>query len=86
MTIKLPNENPVTHARCQPPRRERAQMISEHVQPGSPPKNSTALSPFIVDELDAIRPRFLQRGAAGAKSICTSVNHVVCHGIRRTGA
>ncbi len=56
------------------------EMIVEHVQPG-----------ITTDELDAICHKYIteQQGAIPAplnyhgfpKSICTSVNHVVCHGI-----
>ena len=61
-------------------------MIGEHVQVGT---TTDALNEichnFIVDELDCI-PAPLNYGGGGGqmpfpKSICTSVNHVVCHGI-----
>ena len=62
------------------------EMIGEHVQVGT---TTDALNEichnFIVDELDCI-PAPLNYGGGGGqmpfpKSICTSVNHVVCHGI-----
>ncbi|WP_339860830.1 type I methionyl aminopeptidase [Paremcibacter congregatus] len=58
---------------------ETLDMITEHVQPG-----------VTTEELDRICAEFVaERGAISAplnyrgfpKSICTSINHVVCHGI-----
>lgn len=55
-------------------------MIGEHVVPGV---TTDALDQichrYIVDEQDAIPAPLNYRGFP--KSICTSVNHVVCHGI-----
>ena len=55
-------------------------MIEPHVLPGV---TTQALDErchnFIVDELSAIPAPLNYRGFP--KSICTSVNHVVCHGI-----
>lgn len=61
-------------------------MIEEHVKPGVTTDHLNSLChDFIVNELDAV-PAPLGYGGAGSrppfpKSICTSVNHVVCHGI-----
>lgn len=62
------------------------EMIGEHVQVGT---TTDALNEichnFIVDELDCIPAPLNYGGGDGQmpfpKSICTSVNHVVCHGI-----
>ncbi len=62
------------------------EMIGEHVVPGT---TTEALNErchnFFVDELGCV-PAPLNYGGGGGqdpfpKSICTSVNHVVCHGI-----
>jgi len=61
-------------------------MIEEHVVPGVSTEHLDQLChDFIVNELDCI-PAPLNYGGGGGqmpfpKSICTSVNHVVCHGI-----
>ncbi|MBR9813632.1 type I methionyl aminopeptidase [bacterium] len=61
-------------------------MIEEHVKPGVTTDHLNSLChDFIVNELDAV-PAPLGYGGAGSrppfpKSVCTSVNHVVCHGI-----
>ena len=61
------------------------EMIGEHVQPGVTTDHlNTLCHEFIVDELGCIpAPLHYTNGAAPPfpKSICTSVNHVVCHGI-----
>ncbi len=55
-------------------------MIGEHVKPGvSTAALDQICHEFIVDELQAIPAPLNYRGFP--KSICTSVNHVVCHGI-----
>ena len=55
-------------------------MISEHVKPGiSTDKLDQICHQYIVEELEAIPAPLNYRGFP--KSICTSVNHVVCHGI-----
>ena len=55
-------------------------MISEHIIPGvSTEQLDTICHTFIVDELGAVPAPLNYRGFP--KSICTSVNHVVCHGI-----
>jgi methionyl aminopeptidase len=55
-------------------------MIGEHVKPGvSTDELDRICHAYIVDELDAIPAPLNYRGFP--KSICTSVNHVVCHGI-----
>lgn len=55
-------------------------MIAGHVEPGvTTGKLDEICHAFIVDELEAIPAPLNYRGFP--KSICTSVNHVVCHGI-----
>ena len=55
-------------------------MIGEHVRPGvTTGELDRICHEYIVDELDAIPAPLNYRGFP--KSICTSVNHVVCHGI-----
>ncbi len=65
-------------------------MISEHVRPGVTTDRLNQLChEFMVDELNCI-PAPLNYGGNNSqppfpKSICTSVNHVVCHGIPSDG-
>ncbi len=55
-------------------------MIRPHVQPGiSTGELNTICHDFIIGELEATPAPLNYRGFP--KSICTSVNHVVCHGI-----
>jgi methionyl aminopeptidase len=55
-------------------------MIGPHVQPGVSTDELNAICHrFIVEAQDAIPAPLNYRGFP--KSICTSVNHVVCHGI-----
>jgi methionyl aminopeptidase len=55
-------------------------MIAEHVQPGvTTGRLDDICHAYIVDELDAVPAPLHYRGFP--RSICTSVNHVVCHGI-----
>jgi methionyl aminopeptidase len=55
-------------------------MIGEHVQPGvSTDELNRICHDFIVQRQEAIPAPLNYRGFP--KSICTSVNHVVCHGI-----
>ena len=55
-------------------------MIAEYVQPGvTTGKLDEICHAYIVDELKAIPAPLNYRGFP--KSVCTSVNHVVCHGI-----
>src|SRR5690606_29434900 len=55
-------------------------MIEEHVRPGvSTDDLNRICHEYIVGELDAVPAPLNYRGFP--KSICTSVNHVVCHGI-----
>jgi len=55
-------------------------MIGPHIQPGvTTVELDEICHSFIVDALDAIPAPLNYRGFP--KSICTSVNHVVCHGI-----
>jgi len=62
------------------------EMIGEHVEPGiSTGEIDRICHAFIVDELDCIPAPLNYRGSPGQppfpRSICTSVNQVVCHGI-----
>jgi methionyl aminopeptidase len=55
-------------------------MIGEHVAPGITTEELDQICHrFIVEEQDAVPAPLNYRGFP--KSICTSVNHVVCHGI-----
>ena len=55
-------------------------MIEPHVVPGITTDELDAIChKFIVDELDSVPAPLNYQGFP--KSICTSVNHVVCHGI-----
>jgi len=62
------------------------EMIDEHVQPGVTTERLNEIChDFIVEQLQCV-PAPLNYGGGGGqmpfpKSICTSVNHVVCHGI-----
>ena len=56
------------------------EMIGEHVQPGiTTDELNTLCHDYIVNEQQAIPAPLNYHGFP--KSICTSVNHVVCHGI-----
>ena len=56
------------------------EMIEPHVQPGiTTDELNTLCHDFIVNEQDAIPAPLNYHGFP--KSICTSINHVVCHGI-----
>ncbi|MCY4143193.1 MAG: type I methionyl aminopeptidase [Gammaproteobacteria bacterium] len=62
------------------------EMIGEHVEPGiSTGELDRRCHDYIVDELDCIPAPLNYSNAPNQppfpKSICTSVNHVVCHGI-----
>jgi len=62
------------------------EMIGEHVEPGVTTEDLDRIChDFIVDELDCIPAPLDYTFSADQppfpKSICTSVNHVVCHGI-----
>ena len=60
------------------------EMIGEHVQPGvSTGELDRICHRHIVDKQDAIPAPLNYKGFP--KSICTSVNHVVCHGIPSDG-
>ena len=55
-------------------------MIGPHIQPGVTTLELDQIChSFIVDTLNAIPAPLNYRGFP--KSICTSVNHVICHGI-----
>ncbi|MBL7249170.1 type I methionyl aminopeptidase [Alloalcanivorax sp. C16-2] len=56
------------------------EMIGEHVRPGVTTEELDRLChDYIVNEQDAIPACLGYRGFP--KSVCTSVNHVICHGI-----
>jgi methionyl aminopeptidase len=56
------------------------EMIEEHIKPGiSTGELDRICHAYTIDEQDAIPAPLNYRGFP--KSICTSVNHVVCHGI-----
>ena len=56
------------------------QMIEPHVQPGiTTGELNDICHRYITEDLDAIPAPLNYRGFP--KSVCTSVNHVVCHGI-----
>ena len=62
------------------------EMIGEHVRPGVSTEHLNELCHrMIVDELDCVPAPLNYTNGPGTppfpKSICTSVNHVVCHGI-----
>src|ERR1700761_6813156 len=55
-------------------------MIGAHVKPGVTTDELAKLCPdVIVDELKSTPANLIYRGFP--KTICTSLNHVVCHGI-----
>lgn len=55
-------------------------MIGPHVQVGATTDElNTLCHNYIVDDLDAVPAPLNYRGFP--KSVCTSVNHVICHGI-----
>jgi methionyl aminopeptidase len=55
-------------------------MIGQHVRPGIATEELDRIChDYIVGELDSIPAPLNYRGFP--KSICTSINHVVCHGI-----
>ncbi|PAV24845.1 methionine aminopeptidase type I [Tamilnaduibacter salinus] len=56
------------------------EMIGEHIRPGVTTEELDRIChDYIVNELDAIPAPLNYKGFP--KSICTSVNHVICHGI-----
>ncbi len=59
---------------------QQLEMIGEYIKPGiSTGQLDRICHEFTVDEQNAIPAPLNYRGFP--KSICTSVNHVVCHGI-----
>src|SRR5690625_463788 len=55
-------------------------LLEEHVRPGVTTGELDRIAhEYIVDELEAVPAPLNYKGFP--KSICTSVNHVVCHGI-----
>ena len=60
------------------------EMIGTHVQPGvSTGELDRICHDYIIDEQNAIPAPLNYNGFP--KSICTSVNHVICHGIPSDG-
>ena len=79
VTIKTPEEQEKMRMAGSHPAQV-LDMIGEHITPGVTTEQlNTICHTFIVDELGAIPAPLNYRGFP--KSICTSVNHVVCHGI-----
>src|SRR5690625_616495 len=79
VTIKTPEEIEKMRVAGQLAART-LQMIEEHVKPGvTTDELNRICHDYIVNELQAIPAPLNYRGFP--KSICTSVNHVVCHGI-----
>ncbi len=65
------------------------QMIGDHIRPGiSTDELNDICHRFIVDDLDCVPAPLNYSNSPGVppfpRSICTSVNHVVCHGIPST--
>ena len=65
------------------------EMIGEHVKPGATTEDLDRIChEFIVGDLGCVPAPLNYRASAGQtpfpKSVCTSVNHVVCHGIPTT--
>jgi len=79
VTIKTPDQIEKMRVACRMAA-EVLEMIAPHVKPGiSTGELDRICHEYIVNELDAIPAPLNYRGFP--KSICTSVNHVVCHGI-----
>lgn len=77
--IKTPEEIEAMRKACQGAARV-LEMLTPHVQPKVTTAHLDALAhQFITETLKAIPAPLNYRGFP--KSICTSVNHVVCHGI-----
>lgn len=62
------------------------EMIGEHVRPGvTTGELDRICHHYIVDDIGCVPAPLNYRGAPGQppfpKSVCTSVNHVICHGI-----
>src|SRR5690625_3069628 len=79
VTIKTPDEIEKMRVAGQLAARV-LKMIEPYVQPGVTTEELDRIChDYIVNELDAIPAPLNYRGFP--KSVCTSVNHVVCHGI-----
>jgi methionyl aminopeptidase len=81
MTISIKNEEEIERMRVAGRLAARVlTMIEPHVRAGvTTGKLDEICHNYIVEELDAVPAPLNYRGFP--KSICTSVNHVVCHGI-----
>ncbi|HCX87006.1 MAG TPA: type I methionyl aminopeptidase [Gammaproteobacteria bacterium] len=81
MAIYLKNEEDLSRMRAAGQlTRQVLDMIGPHVQPGvTTGELDDICHDFIVNTLDAVPAPLNYRGFP--RSICTSVNHVVCHGI-----
>ena len=54
-------------------------MLTEHIEPGVPTETIDRLVRDFANDHDALPATLMYRGYK--KSTCTSINHVVCHGI-----
>ena len=87
MVAKLENEDDIAKMRTAGRlAAEVLEMIGEHVQPGISTEDLNEICHrYIVEEIDCVPAPLNYSNGPGQpafpKSICTSVNHVVCHGI-----
>ncbi len=87
MVAKLENEDDIARMRnAGRLAAEVLEMIGEHVRPGASTEDLNGICHrYIVEEIDCIPAPLNYSNGPGQpafpKSICTSVNHVVCHGI-----
>jgi methionyl aminopeptidase len=87
MVAKLENEDDIARMRAAGRlAAEVLEMIGEHVRPGASTEDLNEICHrYIVEEIDCIPAPLNYSNGPGQpafpKSICTSVNHVVCHGI-----
>ena len=87
MVAKLENEDDIARMRTAGRlAAEVLEMIGEHVRPGASTEELNEICHrYIVEEIDCIPAPLNYSNGPGQpafpKSICTSVNHVVCHGI-----
>jgi methionyl aminopeptidase len=90
MVAKLENEDDIARMRTAGRlAAEVLEMIGEHVRPGASTEDLNEICHrYIVDEIDCVPAPLNYSNGPGQpafpKSICTSVNHVVCHGIPTT--
>ena len=81
MTVSIKNDSEIAKMRVAGKlASEVLDMIEEHVVPGITTEElNTICHDYIVNHQKAIPAPLNYRGFP--KSICTSVNHVICHGI-----